>query len=101
MPQRRVGGEVGRLDWDEILKGLEYDAKEFGFYQQRVWATVGGHYTDGCQRQMEEEQKMITTSKQHFPEFKESPQTMPWVGSCSLLKVELRKVKVLLRDDTY
>lgn len=76
------------------LTSLDFINKEYG----QQW---GGHYADGCKRQMEEEQKMITTSKQHFPEFKESPQTMPWVGSCSLLKVELRKFKVLLRDDTY
>lgn len=41
---REIKGEVGRLDWSEILKGFECNAKEFGFYQQRVWATVRGHH---------------------------------------------------------
>lgn len=40
---------------------------------------------------------MITTSKQYSLEFRENPQTMPWMGSCSL-KVGLRKFGVLLRD---
>ena len=36
-----MGGEV-RLDWGEILKGLECDAEKFRFSLQRVWARLGG-----------------------------------------------------------
>lgn len=43
----------------------------------------------------------MITSKQYSPDFKEDPQTMPWMGSWSPLKVELRKVGVPVRDQVY
>ena len=27
-----IRGEAGRLDWNEVLKGFECNAKKFGFY---------------------------------------------------------------------
>lgn len=50
MQQQTVGAELGKLDWGEILKGLECDAKEFGLYQQRVQARVRIINRDECKK---------------------------------------------------